>query len=216
MAPRRLRDTLPDMFATVLSSLVRGLEGRLVEVQVDVAAAGMPGFLLVGLAGGSVREAKERVRSAIRNSGLTFPPRRLTVNLAPAELPKDGSGLDLAIAVGICLAELGLSAPRGAAFLGELALDGGLRHVDGVLVAARWLVRRGHARRSTSDESDPGPMPVSANAPIEGDPNPGTGDRHVLVIDKANNRLYELYNASKRADDTCCPCAAVAMPKRMG
>jgi magnesium chelatase family protein len=131
------------MFATVVSSLVRGLEGRLVEVQVDVAAAGMPGFLLVGLAGGSVREAKERVRTAIRNSGLSFPQRRLTVNLAPAELPKDGSGLDLAIAVGICLAELGRTAPRGAAFLGELALDGGLRHVDGVLVAARWLVRLG-------------------------------------------------------------------------
>jgi magnesium chelatase family protein len=131
------------MFATVLSSLVRGLEGRLVEVQVDVAAAGMPGFFLVGLAGGSVREARERVRSAIRNSGLTFPQRRLTVNLAPAELPKDGSGLDLAIGVGICLAALGRPAPRGAAFLGQLALDGGVRHVDGVLVAARWLARQG-------------------------------------------------------------------------
>ncbi|HXM54833.1 MAG TPA: YifB family Mg chelatase-like AAA ATPase [Candidatus Dormibacteraeota bacterium] len=131
------------MFATVLSSLVRGLEGRLVEVQVDVATTAMPGFFLVGLAGGSVREAKERVRSAIRNSGLAFPQRRLTVNLAPAELPKDGSGLDLAIAVGICLAELGRPAPEAAAFLGELALDGGVRHVDGVLVAARWLARRG-------------------------------------------------------------------------
>jgi magnesium chelatase family protein len=133
------------MFATVLGSLVRGLEGRLVEVQVDVATAGLTGFFLVGLAGGSVREAKERVRSAIRNSGLTFPQRRLTVNLAPAEVPKDGSGFDLAIAVGICLAELGLSAPPRAAFLGELALDGGIRHVDGVLVAVRGLVRQGVA-----------------------------------------------------------------------
>jgi magnesium chelatase family protein len=131
------------MFATVLSSLVRGLEGRLVEVQVDVAAAGVTAFNLVGLAGGSVREARERVRSAIRNSGLSFPPRRLTVNLAPAELPKDGSGLDLAIAVGICLAELDRRAPAGSAFIGQLALDGGLRHVDGLLVAARWLARQG-------------------------------------------------------------------------
>src|SRR5215472_13990760 len=131
------------MFATVLSSLVRGLEGRLVEVQVDVAAAGVTGFNLVGLAGGSVREAKERVRSAIRNSGLTFPPRRLTVNLAPAELPKDGAGLYLAIAVGICLAELDRRGPAGAAFIGELALDGAVRHVDGVLVAARSLARHG-------------------------------------------------------------------------
>jgi magnesium chelatase family protein len=136
-------DTLPGMFATVLSSLVRGLEGRLVEVQVDAAAAGTPGFHLVGLAGGSVREAKERVRSAIRNSGLSFPQRRLTVNLAPAELPKDGAGLDLAIAVSICLAELDRRSPAGAAFIGQLALDGGVRHVDGLLVASRWLARQG-------------------------------------------------------------------------
>src|SRR5258708_12479054 len=99
------------MFATVLSSLVRGLEGRLVEVQVDVAAAGMPGFLLVGLAGGSVREAKERVRTAIRNSGLTFPQRRLTVNLAPAELPKDRSGLDPSLPVATCLPDPGRPPP---------------------------------------------------------------------------------------------------------
>jgi len=131
------------MFATVLSSLVRGLDGRVVEVQVDIAPAGVPGFLLIGLAGGSVREARERVRSAIRNSGLSFPQRRLTVHLAPAELPKDGPGLDLAIAAGVCVAELGLTPPRGAAFLGELALDGGVRHVDGVLVAARGLARQG-------------------------------------------------------------------------
>src|SRR5256885_14772722 len=117
------------MFATVLSSLVRGLEGRLVEVQVDVATTAAPGFYLVGLAGGSVREAKERVRSAIRNSGLTFPARRITVNLAPAEQPKDGTSLDLAIAVGICLAELGRAAPAASAFIGELALDGPVRHV---------------------------------------------------------------------------------------
>ena len=131
------------MFATVLSGLVRGLEGRLVEVQVDVAPAGSPGFHLVGLASGSVREARERVRSAIRNTGLSFPPRRLTVNLAPAELSKDGPWLDLAIGVGICLAELDRRAPAGAAFVGQLALDGGVRHVDGVLVLARSLARQG-------------------------------------------------------------------------
>jgi magnesium chelatase family protein len=130
------------MVATVLSSLVRGLEGRLVEVQVDVSP-GTPQFTIVGLATGSVREAKDRVRAAIRNSGLTFPVRRLTVNLAPAPLRKEGSGLDVAIAVAICVAELGLDPPRDAAFLGELALDGTVRHVHGVLVAARWLVQRG-------------------------------------------------------------------------
>src|SRR5262249_56556978 len=116
--------------------------GRLVEVQVDIATGNTPSFALVGLATGSVREAKERVRSAIRNSGLPFPSqRKLTVNLAPAELRKDGSGLDLAIGVGICLAALGLPSPVDTAFLGELSLDGAVRHVDGVLVAARGLIR---------------------------------------------------------------------------
>jgi magnesium chelatase family protein len=132
------------MVARVLSSLVRGLEGRLVEVQVDIASGTSPSFALVGLPSGSVREAKERVRSAIRNSGLPFPSqRKLVVNLAPASLRKEGSALDLAIGVSVCLGALGMPSPRNAAFLGELALDGAVRHVDGVLVAARWLVSHG-------------------------------------------------------------------------
>lgn len=130
------------MLATAHTCLVRGLAGSLVEVQVDVSA-GVPGFALVGLAAAAVREARERVRSAIRNSGLTFPLRRLTVNLAPAELRKEGSGLDLAIAVGIALAAGGRPSPVGIAFVGELALDGAVRHVDGVLVAARALREAG-------------------------------------------------------------------------
>lgn len=130
------------MLAKVLGALPRGLEARMVEVQVDVAN-GRNAFALVGLAAGSVREAKERVRAAIVNSGLEFPLRRLTVNLAPAGLRKDGTGLDLAIAVGISLAEAGRSSPRGVAFVGELSLDGALRHVNGVLVLARSLAARG-------------------------------------------------------------------------
>ena len=130
------------MVATVLSCLLRGLEGRVVQVQVDVGI-GMPGFSVVGLASAAVRESRERVRSAIRNSNLSFPKTRLTVNLAPAEFPKDGAGLDLAIAVGTWLAETGRSAPPGAAFLGQLALDGGVRHVDGVLVAVATLAETG-------------------------------------------------------------------------
>jgi magnesium chelatase family protein len=130
------------MLAKVLTALPRGLEGRLVEVQVDIGG-GAPVFLMVGLASGSVREAKERVRAAIRNSKLEFPQRRLTVNLAPAGLRKDGAGLDLAIAVAICLAGAGRQSPREAAFLGELSLDGGVRHVNGVLVLARSLAARG-------------------------------------------------------------------------
>jgi magnesium chelatase family protein len=133
------------VLATVDSCLLAGMEGRLIEVQAD-AANGEPNFFLVGLAAASVRESRERVRSAIRNSGLPFPQRRLTVNLAPPEVRKEGSALDLAIAVAVVLAQLGKPPPPRSAFLGELALDGQLRHVDGVLVAARWLRSHGYER----------------------------------------------------------------------
>ncbi|HSS92858.1 MAG TPA: YifB family Mg chelatase-like AAA ATPase [Candidatus Dormibacteraeota bacterium] len=133
------------MLATVDSCVLAGLEARRVEVQAD-SANGETKFFLVGLAATSVKEARERVRSAIKNSGLAFPGKRLTVNLAPAEMRKEGSGLDLAIAVAIALAEIGKRAPGRSAFLGELALDGAVRHVDGVLVAARCLKKLGYER----------------------------------------------------------------------
>ena len=130
------------MVASVLSCLLRGLEGRTVEVQADVAP-GRVEFNLVGLADTGVKEARMRVRSAIRNSGLPFPLQRLTVNLAPAELRKEGGGFDLPVAVAISLAMAGTQPPPGSAFIGELALDGSVRHVDGVLVAARALRESG-------------------------------------------------------------------------
>src|ERR1700726_4881237 len=133
------------MLATVDSCVLAGLEARRGEVQAD-SANGDPKFVLVGLAATSVKEARERVRSAIKNSNLEFPRRRLTVNLAPAELRKEGSGLDLPIAVATALAVLRKSAPPCSAFLGELALDGAVCHVDGVLVAARWLRLNGFER----------------------------------------------------------------------
>jgi magnesium chelatase family protein len=126
------------MVASVLSCLLRGLMGQVVEVQVDVST-GANGFHIVGLGDAGVKEARERVRSAIRNSLLPFPPQRLTVNLAPAELRKEGSGFDLPLAVAISLAMSGGQAPERSAFIGELSLDGGIRHTDGVLVAARAL-----------------------------------------------------------------------------
>ncbi len=133
------------MLATVDSCVLAGLEARRVEVQAD-SANGEPKFFLVGLAATSVKEARERVRSAIKNSGLAFPGKRLTVNLAPAEMRKTGTALDLAMAVAIALAETGGRVPERSAFLGELALDGAVRHVDGVLVAARCLKKLGYQR----------------------------------------------------------------------
>src|SRR5450631_3222417 len=125
--------------------MLAGLDVRHVEVQAD-SANGEVKFLLVGLAATSVKEARERVRSAIKNSGLEFPPRRLTVNLAPAEMRKEGSALDLPIAVAIALAGMGKRPPPLTAFLGELALDGAVRHIDGVLVAAQGLRKLGFER----------------------------------------------------------------------
>ena len=133
------------MLASVDSCVLVGLDARRVEVQAD-ASAGTVVFKIVGLAATSVQEARERVRSAIRNSKLEFPRQRLTVNLAPAELRKEGSGLDLPIAVAIALAVMRKGAPPRSAFLGELALDGTVCHVDGALVAARWLRRQGCER----------------------------------------------------------------------
>lgn len=165
--------------AAVHSCLLRGLEGHTVEVQVDIGP-GEARFYLVGLASGSVREAKERVRSAIRNSGLSFPSgRRLTVNLAPAELPKEGSALDLAIAIGIGLAVTGGTAPSGAAFLGQLSLGGQVRHVDGVLAATRALRDRGFQSLHVAPE-DAAEAALVRGMRVHASPNLAATMAHVL------------------------------------
>src|SRR2546421_1659467 len=133
------------MFGRVDSCVLAGLDVRRVHVEADISR-GEPAFFLVGLAATTVKEARERVRSAIRNSGLEFPTTRLTVNLAPAELRKHGTGLDLPIAIAIALARAHKPPPALTAFLGELALDGSVRHIDGVLVATRGLRRLGYER----------------------------------------------------------------------
>ena len=133
------------MLCTVDSCVLSGLDVRVVRVEADIGR-GEVKFSVVGLAATTVKEARERVRSAIRNSGFEFPRTRLTVNLAPADLRKESSALDLPIAVSIVLARNRREAPAGSAFLGELALDGSVRHVDGILVAARGLRRLGYRR----------------------------------------------------------------------
>src|SRR3989344_827541 len=112
-----------------------GLNSVPVEVEVDVATQGFPGFHIVGLPSKAVEEAKERVRTAITNSSFSFPQKKITVNLAPADLAKDGSCYDLPIAVGILLASEQIKqVDEKAIFYGELSLDGHLRHVRGVLL----------------------------------------------------------------------------------
>lgn len=125
------------MLAKVISAAVVGLDAVPIEVEVDIANQGLPSFTIVGLPDKAVEEAKERVRSAIKNSGADFPAKRITVNLAPADLPKEGPSYDLPIAIGILLASEQLKADiSDALFMGELALNGKLRHTNGVLPQA--------------------------------------------------------------------------------
>jgi magnesium chelatase family protein len=121
------------MLAIAKSAAVVGLEGAVVEVEVDLSP-GLPSFTIVGLGDKAVQEARERVRSAIRNSCYKFPNRRITVNLAPADLKKEGPAYDLPIAIGILISSGQLNADlAGSIFLGELSLDGKLRHTHGIL-----------------------------------------------------------------------------------
>ncbi len=123
------------MLSRVYSAVTVGLDGILIEVEVDVAGRGFPHFTIVGLPSKSVDEAKERVRTAIHNNSFDMPDSRLTVNLAPADVPKDSSGLDLPIAIGI-LASCGYVDKKSCAksmFVGELSLEGNLRPVGGVI-----------------------------------------------------------------------------------
>ena len=125
------------MLACITTAAVDGLDGRLVEVQVDLMHQGLPNFFLVGLPNTAVKEARERVRTAIKNSGLQYPLRRITANLAPAELPKQGPSYDLPLAIAILVAS-GQLEPPGAPtmFVGELSLDGHVRHTQGILPMA--------------------------------------------------------------------------------
>ena len=124
------------MLASTNSCAMAGLEGYIIRVEVDLSP-GVPRFNMVGLPDTAVQEAKERVRAALRNSGCEFPMRRITVNLAPADLKKEGPAYDLPIAIGILMSSGQLeSVPADAVFLGELSLDGSLRHTNGILTMA--------------------------------------------------------------------------------
>lgn len=125
------------MLAKVISGAAVGLESVPVEVEVDIAPKSLPAFNIVGLPGKAVEEAKERVRAALKNSGADFPPHRITINLTPADLPKEGPAYDLPMALGILIASGQLSVSlTDSLVLGELSLDGSLRHTNGILPMA--------------------------------------------------------------------------------
>ncbi len=131
------------MLVKVASALNLGLHTLAMEVEVNVANRGLPAFEIVGLPTKAVAESKERVRTAIINSDIQFPARRIVVNLAPADVPKQGSVYDLPIAVGILATVMHCRLPERSLFFGELSLDGTLRHTKGALLLALFAKERG-------------------------------------------------------------------------
>ncbi len=131
--------------AVVYSRATVGVDAPLISVEVHLAN-GLPAFNLVGLPEASVRESKDRVRSALINAGFEFPAKRITVNLAPADLPKEGGRFDLAIAIGIIIANGNLPADSASnvEFIGELALSGTIRPVTAALPFAFACTQAGH------------------------------------------------------------------------
>jgi magnesium chelatase family protein len=130
------------MLAKVLSGANVGLDATPVTIEVDIAMAGLPSFTIVGLADRAVEESKERVRSAIRNSQAEFLSKKITINLAPADLPKEGPQYDLPIALGLLLASGFIPSANQnlkleeCLIVGELSLDGSLRRTHGILPLA--------------------------------------------------------------------------------
>ena len=148
------------MLAKVFGAALVGLDAHLVEVEVDIAG-GLPQFSVVGLPDATVRESRDRVRSALKNTGFHFPAKKITVNLAPADIKKEGAGLDLPIAVAILVAEevISIEAVAGCVFVGELSLDGRIKPIPGALSIAmasrqdyRLLLPAGNAQEAAMVE----------------------------------------------------------------
>ncbi len=146
------------MLSKVKSCGLIGIDGYIIEVETDISS-GVPSLDIVGLGDIAVRESKERVRSAIKNSGFEFPTRKITINLAPANMRKEGSSLDLPIALGILAAfeQIDNTHLDEYMFLGELSLDGSVKSVNGVLPMAMCANDNGIASivlpRQNADEA---------------------------------------------------------------
>ena len=148
------------MLAKIFSGANIGLDATLVTTEVDIASSGLPSFTIVGLADRAVEESKERVRSAIRNSGAEFPAKKITVNLAPADLPKEGPQYDLPIALGFLAAveQIPLVNPgkinlNETLVVGELSLDGSLKRTQGILPLAILAKNKGFKRMIVPKEN---------------------------------------------------------------
>ena len=159
------------MFARVASAAVVGIEAAPIAVEVDVGL-GLPCCAIVGLADAGIREGRVRIRGALDNSGFKLAPRRTIVNLAPADLRKDGAAFDVPIAVGMLAANgvVDAAALEGTLFVGELALDGALRPVRGVLPIAAWARARG-VRRLVVPPDNAGEAAIVGGHEVQAPPN---------------------------------------------
>lgn len=156
------------MLALVQSATVIGIDAFTVVVEVDVARRGLPHFSVVGLPDASVKESRDRVRAALKNIGFMFPLRPVTVNLAPADLKKEGTAFDLPIAIGLAATEGALPMPslKGTIFVGELSLDGGLRPVRGAI--SMGLLAKQSGFRLILPEQNAGEAAVVEGAAVYG------------------------------------------------
>ncbi|MBQ7795243.1 MAG: YifB family Mg chelatase-like AAA ATPase [Lachnospiraceae bacterium] len=142
------------MFGKINGMYLQGLDGLRIFIEADVSD-GLPGYVFVGYLASEVRESQDRVRTAIRNLGLSLPPKKVTINLSPADIRKEGTGFDLAIAVAILMAH-GLILPEiteNTVFIGELGLDGKIKGVPGILALTAWAKEFGFTRIFLSKEN---------------------------------------------------------------
>ena len=130
-----------------------GLETIKVDIEINLASRGLPGFEIVGLPDKSVAESKDRVRTAITSSEIEFPQKKITINMAPADVPKEGSLYDLPIAVGILSSVVNFPIPENSLFLGELSFDGSLRHTKGAFLMALFAKEFGFSNLFVPKES---------------------------------------------------------------
>src|SRR5438552_6038699 len=184
------------VLARALSGTVFGLDGVRVEVEANIAD-GLPGFHIVGLGDRALQEARERVKIAINNSGFEFPGRRVTVNLAPAQLPKEGTGFDLAIAAAVVNAALDCRLPSDAAWLGELALDGAVRPSRGTLAITAHLDGLG-VRRFYVPTANVAEARIATAAPV-------IGVRHLRHLKAPWEDGAPLTEAARAAADVVSP-----------
>ncbi len=194
------------MHTTVFSGSILGVDGLTVEVEVDIAR-GIPSFSIVGLPNMAVRESRERVTAAIKNTGLEFPLERITVNLAPADIKKEGAAFDLAIAMGIVLAAARKKSPDGEVpeewsrviYLGELTLGGDLRRVRGVLPILLHAKRNGFTRAVIPYANHPESLYVAG---VEVFACRRITDVLSLVLEGASSRLKRAFGSLGESDST--------------